>query len=52
MARDEEAATNSLFVVDDERTGSRYARAVGHKGVRDDGSMDWLIQDVSTTLKS
>ena len=49
---DEEAATNPLLVVVDERTGSKYARAVGHKGLGDDGSMDWLIQDVSTTLKS
>ena len=48
---DEDAATNPLLVVADESTGSRYARAVGHKGVGDYGSMDWLIQDVSTTLK-
>ena len=49
---DEEASTNPLLVVADERSGARYARAVGHKGVRDDGSTDWLIKDVSKTLKS
>ena len=49
---DEEASTNPLLVVAVERTGSKYARAVGHNGVGDDESMDWLIQDVSTILKS
>ena len=49
---DEEASKNPLLVVADERSGSKYVRAVGHKGVGDDGSIDWLIQDFSSILKS
>ena len=36
----------------DERSGSRYARAVGIKGLGEANSMDWLIEDISATLKS
>ena len=32
--------------------GSRYARAVGCKGLGEGGSIDWLIDDISTILKS
>ena len=49
---DEEASNNPLLVVADERTGSRYARAVGVKGLGQDNSMDWLVEDLSHTLKS
>ena len=40
---DEEASKNPLLVMADERSGSRYARAVGIKGLGEAGSMDWLV---------
>ena len=49
---DEEASKNPLLVMADGRLGSRYARAVGIKGFGEVGSMDWLVEDISTTLKS
>ena len=49
---DEEASKNPLLVMADERSGSRYASAVGIKGLGEAGSMDWLVEDISTTLKS
>jgi hypothetical protein len=49
---DEEACKNPLLVMADERSGSRYARAVGAKGLGEANSMDWLIEDMSATLKS
>ena len=49
---DEEASKNPLLVIADEKSGSRYARAVGCKGLGEGGSMDWLIEDISSTLKS
>ena len=49
---DEKASRNPLLVMADERSGSRYARAVGCKETRGNGSMDWLIEDISNTLKS
>ena len=44
---DESASSNSLFVMADEESGARYARAVGKKelGVADE--MGWLIQDIA-----
>ena len=49
---DEEASNNPLLVIADEWSGSRYARAVGIKGLGEAGSMDWLVEDISTTLES
>ena len=49
---DESASSNPLFVMADEKSGARYARAVGKKGLGEGDEMDWLIQDVSKTLKS
>ena len=49
---DEEACKNPLLVMADERSGSRYARAVGVKGLGEANSMDWLIEDMSAILKS
>ena len=49
---DEEASKNPLLVIADERSGSRYARAVGIKGLGDAGPMDWLVDDISTVLLS
>ena len=49
---DEKASRNPLLVIADERSGSRYARAVGCKGLGEGGEMDWLIEDISIILKS
>ena len=49
---DESASSNPLFVMADEKSGARYARAVGKKGLGVSDEMDWLIQDISKTLKS
>ena len=53
MSRDDESASsNPLFVMADEKSGARYARAVGRKGLGTADEMDWLVQDISKTLKS
>ena len=49
---DDNAAANPLLVIADERTGSRFARATGRKELGEHGEMDWLIEDISETLKS
>ena len=49
---DEQASTNPILVMLDEETGDKYARAVGQKGVGQDGNMDWLIKDISLELKA
>ena len=49
---DQEACKNPLLVMADERSGSRYARAVGAKGLGGANSMDWLTEDISARLKS
>ena len=49
---DEPASSNPLFVMADEKSGARYARAVARKGLGTADEMDWLIQDISKTLKS
>ena len=49
---DREAGENPLIVVVNERTGEKYARAVGRKGVGTEGEMDWLIKDISEELKA
>ena len=49
---DEKASKNPLLVIADEKSGSRYARAVECKGLGEGGEMDWLIEDISTILKS
>ena len=53
MSREDEGASaNLLLVTADERAGSRFARATGRKGLAEHGDMDWLIEDISMTLKS
>ena len=49
---DEEAFKKPLLAIADERSGARYARAVGIKGLGEAGSMDWLVEGISATLKS
>ena len=46
---DEGASKNPLRIVADKRSGSMYAYAVRCKGVGENGSFDWLIEDISTT---
>ena len=48
---DEKASANPIKVMVDERTGEKYARAVGHKGVGKDQDTEWLIKDMSNELK-
>ena len=50
-SEDEKASKNPLIVMVDEGTGEKYARAVGRKGLGDEGEMDWLLKDLSTELK-
>ena len=48
---DEKASANPIMVMVDNRTGEKYARAVGHKGMGKDQDMEWLIKDMSNELK-
>ena len=50
--KDEEAKENPILAMVDEKTGERYARACGSKGVGSHGELDWLIQDMTDELKS
>ena len=49
---DEKASENPLIVMTDEESGSRYARAVGQKGLGDGQEMSWLIEDMCTQLRA
>lgn len=49
---DEKASVNPLLVMADEESGSRYARAVGQKGLGDGQEMCWLIQDICAQLRA
>ena len=46
---DKRACTNPLFIMTDEESKEKYARAVGKKGTTD---MDWLIKDIVAELKA
>ncbi len=48
----ESASSKPLFVMAAEKSGARYARAAGKKGLGVADEMDWLIQDIGNTLKS
>ena len=48
---DEKASANRIMVMVDDRTGEKYARAVGHKGMGKDQDIEWLIKDMSNELK-
>ena len=53
MSKEEEtASSNPLMVMIDESTGNKYMRAVGQKGLGENGEMDWLIKDMHEELKS
>ena len=49
---DQAASENPILVMLEESTGERYARAVGHKGLGQDGERNWLIKDLSDQLKA
>ena len=49
---DEDTKTNPILAMVDEKTGERYARAAGKKGVGTNGELYWLIQDMVEELKS
>ena len=48
---DEIASQNPLVVMTDEEPGSRYARAVGQKGLGDGQAMSWLVEDMCNQLR-
>ena len=50
--RDLEEGSNPLIIVTEEDTGGDDSRAVGRKGVGENGEKDWLIWDISLELKS
>ena len=53
MSREDEIGSNNpLHVIADEKSGCRYAGAVGCKGLGEEGSMSWLIEEISNILKS
>ena len=45
------ASANPIMVMVDEKTGEKYARAVGHKGRGKGQDMELLIKDMSIDLK-
>ena len=49
---DEEVGANPIFVMVDEGSGEKYARAAGSKGVGDQGEHDWLIKDACAELRA
>ena len=53
MSKEEELASNNpLMVMIDEHTDNKYMRAVGQKGIGENGEMNWLIKDMHEELKS
>lgn len=46
------ASENPLLVMADEESGSRYARAVGQKGLVGGQEMSWLIEDMCPQLRA
>ena len=49
---DREHNRNPVIGMRDMKTGCRYLRAVGRKGVGEQGEMDWLVYDIHEELKS
>ena len=41
-----------MMVIVDESTGSKYMRAVDHKGLGSDGDNSWLVKDMHQELKA
>ena len=49
--KDRQAKESPVLVAVNEITGERYARAVGMKGIGQEGEMEWLIKDMSEEMK-
>ena len=49
---DREASRNPMLGMKDMKTGNRYMRAVGQKGLGNGSDMDWLVKDMHEELKS
>ena len=49
---DEEAKKNPMLTMVNEKTGDKYTRAVGRKGMGATNTMDWLVKDMHEELKS
>ena len=49
--KDEDAKENPVLVVVNEKTGEKFARAAGRKGVGEGKERDWLIKEVSEEMK-
>ena len=49
---DQKAALNPILVMVDEKTGEKYARMVGKKGLGEGGEMEWLLKDMRDELVS
>ena len=49
---DREASRNPMLGMRDLKTGNRYMRAVGQKGLGNGTDMDWLIKDMHEELRS
>ena len=49
---DEDAKRNPLLTMVNEKTGDKFTRAVGRKGISSEGDTDWIIKDMSDELKS
>lgn len=48
---DKKANKDPMLVMIADETKEKYAKAVGHKGLGQDGEMAWLIKDLSAELK-
>ena len=49
---DEGSKKNPMLTMVNEKTGDKYTRAVGRKGVGTEGEMDWIVKDISEELKA
>ena len=49
---DREASQNPFFVMVDEKTGCKFARAVGTKGLGPNGEHEWLLKEAVNELKN
>ena len=50
--RDRQEGSIPILIKLDESTGEKYSRAVGRKGVGNDGEMDWLVKDICEELRA
>ncbi len=50
--KDEEAKENPMLVMVNEKTGDKFARAAGSKGIGEEGEGHWLVRDADEELKA